>query len=1054
MEKILFQYVYYTLFYFIIGLGDVLGQVTTAQIQGIINDDQDNPLFGASIYVKHEPTGTSVGTISLENGRFTIPNLRVGGPYRIEVNYIGYSSQIKEQIYLALGDKLEIDFTLSESSNLLNQVNLVGSYDQNLLGKNKTGASTEVGRRALETLPTISRSASDYTRLSPLSDGNSFGGRNNRFNNFSLDGSVFNNPYGLDSAVPGGQSSAQPVSLDAIDQIQINIAPYDVTLAGFTGALVNAVTKSGTNRLEGSAFSFFRNQDLTGSTIRSEDLFRSDLTHLQSGFTLGGPIIKNKLFFFANLEIERRSDQGSDVIAARPGLTGEGVSRVLASDLDLVSKTLQDRYGYQTGPYEKYTHRTDNTKGLIKLDWNINESHSLVATYNFLTASKDLPAHPVAGGRRDPDRITLQFYNSGYQINNILHAGIVELKSNFNNKTSNNLQIGISFFNDFRNPFSEPFPIVNINKNNIRYIVGGHEPYSIKNVIKQRVYQITNNFNIYLPNHNITIGGSFEMFDFDNGFNLGWYDPIDIDPPYPSGTFGPGFDSVASFVDFVNNGSMDPAVNFVKEVHNQANWKVYFITVGQFAIYLQDRWQVNQEFVLTYGLRLDVPLYFNSEIHAQRLIDTQPGEYDDSIIYYETDGSAITFDNTVFPKTNPLISPRIGFNWDINDLSSAELRGGIGVFSGRIPFVWIGNQIGNPFWYFRQAIHPDFRFPQVLRTNLGYDQLLGNGWSSSIDIIYTKDINAMLVRNYGLIKPTGRLKGVDNRQVYTTDDFATYNGLGFPVMANIYVFTNTDVGSSFNSSFKIQKYWNRTSSFSIAYNFLVSKDANSVTSEITSSAFNNNPAIGDVNQAVSSHSRFGNKHRFVGTINKGFEYGRWSTTIGVFFEYAQGGRFSYTYSGDANGDRANTNDLIYIPTRTDLESMMFAGNQETQIKQKEALESFIIQDPLLRNNRGAYTSKFDHLLPWNSTWDIRILQDYQLEDDNKIQFSIDILNIGNLISSNWGIKQRASNSQPIGISVTDGIPEYTFDSNLFDTFTDNLSLNSRWRLQFGLRYSF
>ena len=1029
-------------------------QVTTAQIQGIVLDNQQKPLMGASVVALHQPTGTTNGTITLESGRFTIPNLRVGGPYQIEVSYIGFANQEYNEIYLVLGDKLEMNFQLSEQSDELQEVKLVSSYDENLTVKNKTGASTQVSRRQLTSLPTITRSASDYTRLEPSSNGNSFAGRNNRFNNFSLDGSLFNNPYGLDSAVPGGQSSAQPVSLDAIDQIQINIAPYDVTLAGFTGASVNAVTKSGTNELKGSAFSFFRNQDFTGIKVRDEKVFRSDLTHLQTGFILGGPIINNKLFLFSNLEIERRSDIGSDIVASRPGLSGEGVSRVEASDLDLVSQTLFSRFGYKTGPYEKYTHRTDNIKGLLKLDWNINSVHSLVATYNFLDASKELPRHPRAGGRGGPDQITLQFYNSGYQINNVLHAGIIELKSNFSNKFSNNLQLGFTSFNDYRLPFSEPFPIVNINKNNIRYIIGGHEPFSIQNYIKQQVFQLTNNFNIYLPNHQVTIGSSLELFRFENSFNLGWYDPQNLSPPYPSGTYGPGFESVKAFVDFVDAGFMDPAVNFAQQVDSQGNWKVYFIEVGQWASYIQDLWQLNQNLVLTIGLRMDIPFYGNSKRYTQEIIDTAPGDYDASIAYFERDGSRIKFDNTQFPRNRPLFSPRFGFNWKTNDKGTSVLRGGAGIFSGRIPFVWIGNQIGNPFWYFRQAIHPEFKFPQILRTNVGHDYLWGKGWSTSTDILYSKDINGMLVRNYGLNKPTGKLKGVDNRLIYTRSDIALYGPVGSQSLANIYVFTNTDIGWSLNGSVKIQKFWNRNSSFSLSYNYLISKDVNSASSEITSSAFNNNPALGDVNQGIISNSLFGNKHRILGTINREISYGLWTTSLGLFFEYVQGGRFGYTYGGDINGDGASSNDLIYIPTKKDLEMMQFEGTESEQSEQRKALDYFIQQNPILKNNRGEYSQKYVGLLPWTSRWDVRLVQKYNIKKDQSIQFSVDILNMGNLISSQWGIRQRSANSQPISVNVDMGEPTYSFDKDLQSTFADNFSLQSRWQIQFGLRYSF
>ena len=322
------------------------------------------------------------------------------------------------------------------------------------------------------------------------------------------------------------------------------------------------MTKSGTNDFSGTVFGFFRNQDMTGSTIKSTDIFVPELRQFQIGFSLGGPIIKNKLFFFANAEIDRRQDQGSNFIAAAPGRTGENVSRVEAQDLEQVSNILRSRFGYETGPYEDYIHLTDSEKGIFKLDWIINSRHSLTATYNFLNAEKEKPAHPSALGRRGPDATTLQFVNSGYKINNIIHSGIVELKSIFGNWGANKLQAGFTAFRDSRDPFSAPFPVLNINRDGIRYIVAGHEPFSINNRLDQNVLQFTDNFNLYLGKHTLTIGTSLERFSFDNSFNLGVYEPFGVD--YPGGTFGPGFASVQDFLDFVNAGGMDPVVDHAR----------------------------------------------------------------------------------------------------------------------------------------------------------------------------------------------------------------------------------------------------------------------------------------------------------------------------------------------------------------------------------------------------------------------------------------------------------------------------------------------------------
>ncbi len=1040
-------------------LAMVDAQVTTSTIYGKVVDENGQPLEAATVVAIHTPSGTQYGTYTATDGSYRIPNMRVGGPYSIEASYIGYEPTVLNDYYLTVGQKKKISIKMSKTAIELEGVTVTANRSA-IMNDDRTGASTSVSRNQLDKLPTISRSAKDFTRLTPSSDGNSFGGRNNKMNNFTLDGSVFNNPFGLDAATPGSQTNAQPVSLDAIDQIQVDIAPYDIKMSGFTGASVNAVTKSGTNNFHGSVFGFYRNQDLTGGKVRGNKIFVPDLNHLQSGFSIGGPIIKNKLFFFANAELERRSDLGSNFLAARPGLTGSNVSRVSAADMERVSKILKDHYGYETGAYEGYTHRTDNQKGIIKLDYNINKDHTLTATYNFLDASRDKNAHPSAIGRRGPDQTTLQFENSGYTITNRIQSGIVELKSRFSNTIANNLQVGYTAFRDFRTPRSTPFPTININQAGIRAIVAGHEPFSIHNRLNQDVFQITNNLDYFLEKHTITIGGSFEKFSFDNSFNLGTY----------AGVFGPGFASVDAFEDAVNDGSFDADVAAARATYEKyggedgawgvdqdtaagyQGWALAETNVGQLAFYAQDEIAINDNFNLTLGLRIDKPLYFDTPEKAQESIDRNCC-YDPSIEYYDVDGKPVKFDQTELPKETPNISPRISFNWDVKGDRSMQLRGGSGMFSGRFPFVWVGNQVGNPNWWFYTTTASDFRFPQVWRTNIGIDQKFGDGYIASADVIYTKDINAMMVRNYGLKPPTGTLKGVDNRPYYTSADRAK-NPFGGPT--NAYVFTNTKVGKSFNISVQLQKTWSKNMFASIGYDFLNSQDASSIPAEISSDAYARNPAFGHVNKAVLAPSLYGHKHRVVGAFSKKFNYaGNFGTTISTFFEYVKGGRYSYTYSGDVNNDGSGLNDLIYIPTKADINNMNFDETSFSADDQKRALEAFIQQDAYMSANRGKYAGKYAQLRPWYSNWDLRILQEYRLADQRKIELSIDILNVGNMINSSWGVRQNPTNTQPIGVATdADGNVLYSFDPSLKKTYTDDFSLLSRWQAQFGLRFVF
>jgi hypothetical protein len=680
-------------------------QVTTSAMTGYVADEANLSLPGANVLATHTPSGTVYGVITRDDGGYTIPNMRVGGPYTLEVSFVGYEKKTFEGIYLKLGEKLRYDVTLIEATTQLGEIEVVAS-GSNIINADRTGAATYITNEQLRTMPTISRSTADMTRLNPMAaEGGSFAGRNDQYNNYSLDGAIFNNPFGLDAATPGGQADAQPVSLDAIEQITVAIAPYDVSQSGFTGASIDAVTKSGTNEFSGTVFAYHRNKNMLGVKVEDTEVTRGDLTSLQTGFSIGGPIIKNKIFFFANFELERRSDLGSYYLADRDGLDGANVSRVTATDLDMVSNLLSQQYGYDSGSYENYKHNTDNQKAILKFDFNLGTNHKLSTTFNYLDAYKDKPAHPSAIGRRGPDFQTLQFENSGYRINNDILGGIIELKSIFGNKYANNFRVGLTSFTDSRDPFSTPFPVLSIAQDGIRYIVAGHEPFSIHNRLSQEVLQISDNFNIYLKGHTLSVGGSLEKFSFDNSFNLNAY----------GGTFGPDID-IADVPAYVASPEFAALVAGAQTTfdNNNANdtWALAETNMGQLAFFAQDEWAVSDQFTLTLGLRTDIPLYFDTEDKIQENIDRNCC-YDPSIVYSDEGGADVTFDHTVLPESKPLFSPRLGFNVDLHGDQTSQLRGGTGLFTGRFPFVWIGNQVANPNSFFYCVTDPDFKYPQV-----------------------------------------------------------------------------------------------------------------------------------------------------------------------------------------------------------------------------------------------------------------------------------------------------------------------------------------------------
>ncbi len=1048
MRKITF------LVFVLLGVWSGYGQVTTSNITGLVLDENGEPLPSANVVAVHEPTGTKYGAATNFDGRYNMANMRVGGPYTVTLSFIGFKEQQFTGVYLTLGKTENLDANLIPDAQQLEAVTITYSAG-GTFGDDRTGALTSVRSQDLRRLPTITRSASDFTRLEPTASNGSFGGRNDQFNNFSLDGAIFNNPFGLDAATPGGQTEAQPISIDAIDQITVATAPYDVTQAGFTGASVNAVTKSGTNQFHGTAYGFYRNENFTGGKVRGEDVVKPKLEQNQYGVSLGGPIVKNKLFFFANFEKDERNDLGTNGWIPNTGSGAINESRVLESDLIIVRDALraldigQGNF-YNPGRYEGFTYAANSTKGIFKLDWNVNDKNRVAFIYNFLSASKEKPAHPTALGFRGPNATTLQFENAGYEINNNISSFQVELNSTISDNVANKLQFGYTFFDDFRNPLSTPAPTVTITQDGSNYIIAGHEPFSINNRLEQKVWQLTNNMNYFSGDHTFTIGFSYEKFLFDNSFNLGVYGAqgvffptISMDDFSALGAQGridflqPLFDSAVA---------ADASLNAAGE-GNPGGWAFSETNVGQLSFYLQDAWNVTDDFKLTYGVRFDKPLYFNSAEKAQDVIDNACCVVPDIPYVNPNTGETVFINNTNLPTNDWLISPRVGFNWDAKGDNSFQVRGGSGLFTGRFPFVWLGNQFGNPNVFFLQYVDPDYKFPQVWRTNLGADYRFEDGLTVTADVAYTKDINGAHVQNWGLLDPSGTLSGVDNREYYLPSD----------IINNAYVFTNSDKGRIWNASLRLQKTFERGLYASLAYSYLNSKDVNSIEAEITGDAFAFNPVVGNANDDVLSYSKYGDTHRIIGVASKRWSYGndRWATTISAFAEFGQGGRFNYTYGGDINGDGSSLNDLLYVPTSSEIGQMQFSG-----AGQAEAFESFIQQDDYLSERRGQYVERYGALAPWRSRVDLKILQDYNIkvgEDKfNTIQLSIDVLNVGNLINSDWGVIQQPNNVQPIGVSVDPDtlVPTYTFNPDLDETFNYDTSLLSRWQAQFGLRYIF
>ncbi|MBD2766446.1 TonB-dependent receptor [Hymenobacter sp. BT664] len=799
---------------------------TTAAMSGVITDSKGEGLPGATVIAIHTPTNTQYVAPTNADGRFNIQNMRVGGPYTVRVTFVGYKDLVREGLNLTLGQNLRFDQKLSDAATELGEVVVSGRQDP-VMNAGRTGAATTVQRETIERLPTLNRSLNDFTRLTPQANGQSFGGRNSGFNNITVDGAIFNNAFGLQSTV-GGQANAQPISLDAIDQIQVSIAPFDVRQGSFTGAGINVVTRSGSNKVSASIYDFYRNQKLVGSKVADvkSDYPKFNLNNI--GFRVGGPIIKDKLFFFINGESERRNDPPTNNFTANrnEGVTppaGGTVSSASGTELDFLSNFLQQQYGYNPGPYENYNLKSNSDKATVKIDWNINNNHRFNIKYNYLKSYADI-APSTSGAinnQRSQSQFGLPFFSSYYRINNNLNSIIAELNSTLNNgKYSNNLTAGYSAFRDFRESSGGVFPLVDIGTSVGRTPLGttgitasnsltsfGFEPFSAFNILNSDVYQIGDNFTAYLGKHNVTVGTYNEYYKFKNGFSPNYYGNYSfnsLEDFYASAGFNYTRPSASN--NFTPSVSTLTGVRPGPQRYNLSysalpgGFPFAEISAAQLGLYVQDEWSPFSNLRVTYGIRADLP-YLTSDLQQNTNVAALTGF---------RENVQINTGNT--PKKSVLFSPRVGFNWDVNDDRKTQLRGGTGIFTGRVPFVWLSNQASNNGVQFGSytltgfsannpatntpayfnpnvdAYRPenagpntayniavtasDFKFPQVWRTNVAVDQELPGGIIATLEAFFTRDINAVYHQNVNLpgseATPYNRAAGPDNRAIFYT----------------------------------------------------------------------------------------------------------------------------------------------------------------------------------------------------------------------------------------------------------------------------------------------
>jgi hypothetical protein len=1046
--------------------------VTTSALSGLVSAVEGAAPAAASILAVHLPSGTQYRAVTRGGGAYSIPNMRVGGPYRITATAIGFAPEVEEDVFLSLGQAFRLDFRLVRQAVRLEELAVLAGRDE-VLNAGRSGAATFIDPLKVALLPSIKRSTRDLTRLDPRSDGNfSFAGRNWLYNNVSLDGSYFNNPYGLDDPAPGGQSNAEPVPYDAVEQVQVSIAPFDVREGGFTGANINTVTKSGTNDFRASLYSFYRNDNLEGNSVRKQKIVANPtLKYLQSGFSFSGPIQRNKLFFFVNAELERTDDPGSNFVAST-GTTGLGISRVQAATMDAIRQRLIEQYDYDPGPYQGYIHETDNNKVIAKLDWNINPSNNFTFRYNHLDAKRDNGPHPFVlsfnNTGRGPNSTTLPFQKTGYAINNKLHSFALELNSR-STRFANRFFASYNRFRDFRTPFSEDFPTIEIGEAGVTYTTAGHEPFSINNVLDQDVYQLTNNFTVFRGKHAITLGANFEQFKFFNSFNIFRHGLFQL--PYQLDFLGGAtFPTLDEF--FAATAPGPNQVDFNSYV-GSGPYKGENISVGQFSLYAQDELPASARLNLTFGVRADMPMYFT---------DPVDNAYSRGLTALDENRNPETVDQSRLPGTKVLLSPRFGFNWNAAGERRTQIRGGTGIFTGRVPFVWVGNVISNPGAnpalfptgpqvpthpnttlaqsFDINAMDPNFKFPQSWTTDLAIDQQLPGNMLGTLEVIYGKDFNSVFMRNANLRAPVRTLP--DGRPYYGGAGNNELNNLGGGA---IFVIDNKRQGHSLNVSAQVRKEFGAALNTTLSYSFTSAKN-NLKSTEIASVLWQNQPVQGDPNNPEVSWSEFGLRHRIVGTATWARSWSdRLRTSIGVFLEIGHGNRFggaggnrySFIYAGDVNGDGQGGNDLIHIPANAS-DIILVATPSATVAQQSAALEAFIEQDNYLSTHRGQIAERFGAINPWYSNIDLRILQDFVIGGGTRrhnLQLSVDMLNFANLFNSSWGVRKVASPAATSPLTLVDfdasGAPRFNFTGPA-ETFIDDPSLPSRWRMQVGLRY--
>lgn len=1091
-------------------------QVTTASVVGTVRDAAGAPKEGARVVAVHGPSGTTYQATSRADGRFTMPGMRVGGPYTIRAMLLGNEPDVKQAIFLTLGVATELNFQLKTAAVQLAEIRVTGE-SETIFSSERTGAATAVQRDVIATLPSINHRIEDFVKLTPQYSGAGFGfsfaGQDNRLNNVTVDGAQFNNSFGL-TGQPGDRTGVAPISMDAIEQLQVQIAPYDVRMGNFVGAGINTVTRSGTNEWRGSAVYTFRDNrsQLHGTKAGAATVNPGTFEFSKLGVSVGGPIIKNKLFIFGNYESDSEERPASLFRACPTGGTCNtgNTTRVLESDLTTLSSYLQTNFGYTTGPFQDYADETPSQRFLVRADYNLNDRNKLSVRYNQLDSETDVLASTSSSlgfGGRNGNLSALNFQNSNYKILENIRTFSSEWNSVIGADMANNLLLSYTHHDESRGSRGSVFPMVDILNSGTTYTTFGFEPFTPNNELRYGSWQLTNNFTKYLGDHEITLGASGEMYESENVF-------------FPGSQSAYVYNSLADFYTDANDFLADcgtnqanwatctrTAVPGLQQRRFQIRWAnqpgmvkpVQPLEVMTLSAYLQDQWRFSEKLRFTAGLRMDRSS-FGETGFRNSVVDTIS-------VFVDENGNSVRYATDKLPGAKILFSPRLGFNYDVQGDRTFQVRGGTGLFSGRPAYVWVSNQIGENgvltgFQQFdnttTRPFHPDpnfykpaattitgapassfglaitdqdYKFPQLWRSNIAVDKrlpwwgLIGTG-----EFIYSKDINGTYYIDANLSAPDGQFAAPgDTRPRWSVDDCPTVGGTQQRRNCNVtnaIILKNQSEGYAWNGAVSLEKPFGLGTFVKTAYTYGVSKNTVDAGS-IAFGSWNGNPHAGNANNPGVGFASTSPGHRLfvAGSMRRDWlKVG--ATTVGLYWEMRNNGSTSYVYGGDMNGDGGTSNDLIYIPrdqTEMNFQQYTVGTTTFTVQQQADAWEAYIKQDPYLSKHRGEYAERGAVFVPFVNRADLSLAQEVAqsfLGTRNALEIRLDFLNFSNLLNKNWGVGQRLVHNQPLQPQGVDGTGRALYrlraiNSQLMTkSFEKTAGLNDVYRIQLQVRYTF